>query len=56
MLYDRYPLKLFNRLWPLALEKWDTEAWLPKIHAVEFMGEPQFGGGKPVSPLQVFAV
>lgn len=51
-LYERYPLKLFNRLWPL--EKWDTDAWLPKIHAVEFMGEPQFGGGKPVAPQEVF--
>jgi hypothetical protein len=51
-LYDRYPLKLFNRLWPL--EKWDTDAWLPKIHAVEFIGEPQFGGGKAVPPQEVF--
>ena len=51
-LYDRYPLKLFNRLWPM--EKWDTDAWLPKIHAVEFLGEPQFGGGKPVPPQEVF--
>ena len=51
-LYDRYPLKLFNRLWPL--EKWDTDAMLPKIHAVEFIGEPQYGGGKPVTPQQVF--
>ena len=51
-LYDRYPLKLFNRLWPL--EQWDTDEWLPKIHAVEFLGEPQFGGGKPVPPQEVF--
>ncbi len=51
-LYDRYPLKLFNRLWPL--EKWDTDAWLPRIHAVEFIGEPQFGGGKAVPPQAVF--
>lgn len=51
-LYDRYPIKLFNRLWPF--EKWDTDEWLPKIHAVEFMGEPQFGGGKPVAPQVVF--
>ena len=51
-LYDRYPLKLFNRLWPL--KKWDTDEWLPKIHAVEFIGEPQFGGGKPVPPQEVY--
>ncbi len=51
-LYERYPIKLFNRLWPL--EQWDTDAWLPKIHAVEFIGEPQYGGGKPMSPQEVF--
>lgn len=51
-LYDRYPMKLFNRLWPL--ERWDTDDWLLKIHAVEFIGEPQYGGGKPLSPQEVF--
>lgn len=51
-LYDRYPIKLTNRLWPL--EEWDTDFWLPKIHAVEFLGEPQYGGGRPVPPQEVF--
>lgn len=51
-LYTRYPMKLFNRLWPL--EQWDTDEWLPKIHAVEFLGEPQYGGGRPVAPQEVF--
>lgn len=51
-LYDRYPLKLFNRLSPA--ERWDTDEWLPKIHAVEFLGEPQYGGGRPVAPQEVF--
>ncbi len=51
-LYRRYPMKLFNRLWPL--EQWDTDEWLPKIHAVEFLGEPQYGGGRPVAPQEVF--
>lgn len=51
-LYARYPMKLFNRLWPL--EQWDTDEWLPKIHAVEFLGEPQYGGGRPVAPQEVF--
>ena len=51
-LYDRYPIKLFNRLWPL--EQWDTDALLPRIHAVEFIGEPQYGGGRPVAPQEVF--
>ncbi|MFN9417156.1 MAG: hypothetical protein ACK56W_15710 [Pirellula sp.] len=51
-LYQRYPMKLFNRMWPL--DTWDREKWLPKIHAVEFLGEPQYGGGRPVAPQEVF--
>lgn len=51
-LYARFPIKLCNRMWPL--EEWDTDAWLPKIHAVEFLGEPQYGGGRPVPPQEVF--
>lgn len=50
--YDRWPLKLFNKLDPVSA--YDTDAWLPKIHAVEFLGEPQFGGGRPVPPQEVF--
>jgi hypothetical protein len=51
-LYNRYPLKLFNKLAPIA--EFDTPEWLPKIHAVEFLGEPQYGGGRPVPPQEVF--
>ncbi|XZE22580.1 hypothetical protein SH449x_002516 [Pirellulaceae bacterium SH449] len=51
-LYAKYPMKLFNRMMPL--EKWDSDQWLPHIHAVEFLGEPQFGGGRPVPPQEVF--
>lgn len=51
-LYNRVPLKLFNKLEPLKY--FDTDAWLPKIHAVEFLGEPQYGGGRPVPPQEVF--
>lgn len=51
-LVSRYPLKRFHRLWPL--EEWDTDEWLPTIHAVEFLGEPQYGGGRPVPPQEVF--
>ena len=47
-LYARYPLKYFSRLNPVS--HYDTDALLPRIHAVEFLGEPQYGGGKPVSP------
>lgn len=47
-LYTRYPLKYFNKLDPI--DHYDSEAVLPRIHAVEFLGEPQYGGGKPVAP------
>ena len=50
-LYDRWPLKLFNTLEPATF---DTDEWLPKLHAVEFLGEPQYGGGRPVLPQEVF--
>lgn len=51
-LYDAYPLKRFNRLGDTA--RYDTDAMLPGIHAVEFIGEPQFGGGRPVPPQAVW--
>ena len=47
-LYTRYPLKYFNKLQPFS--HYDTDAMLPRIHAVEFLGEPQYGGGRPVPP------
>jgi len=51
-LYSKYPLKYMNRLQPF--EEYDTDAILPRIHAVEFLGEPQYGGGRPVPPQRVF--
>ena len=51
-LYTRYPLKYFNKLEPF--EHYDTDAMLPRIHAVEFLGEPQYGGGRPVPPVEVW--
>ncbi len=51
-LYDRYPLKYFGAMKPI--ETYDTDAMLPKIHAVEFLGEPQYGGGRPVPPQEVW--
>ena len=51
-LFERYPLKYMNRLQPFT--QYDTDAMLPRIHAVEFLGEPQFGGGKPVPPMEVW--
>ncbi len=47
-LYTRYPLKYFSKLEPI--DHYDSDALLPRIHAVEFLGEPQYGGGKPVPP------
>lgn len=49
-LYTRFPLKYFGGLKPI--EHYDSDALLPRIHAVETLGEPQYGGGKPVPPQQ----
>jgi hypothetical protein len=51
-LYRQYPLKYFNRLEPI--ERYDNPAMLERIHAVEFLGEPQYGGGRPVPPMEVW--
>lgn len=50
-LYDRYPLKRFHKLEDLA--RYGSDALLPQVHGVEFLGEPQYGGGKPVPPMEV---
>ncbi len=47
-LYTRFPLKYFGSLLPI--EHYDSDAILPRIHAVESLGEPQYGGGRPVPP------
>ena len=51
-LFDRYPLKYMNRLQPFA--RYDKDDVLPRVHAVEFLGEPQYGGGRPVPPQEVW--
>lgn len=51
-LYSRYPLKFFHGLTPT--EKYETAEMLRRIHAVEFLGEPQYGGGRPVPPMEVW--
>lgn len=51
-LTERNPLKRFAKLWPT--ETWDNDTQLSKVHAVEFLGEPQYGGGRPVPPQEVF--
>ncbi|MFM7185438.1 MAG: hypothetical protein ACKO4Z_11805 [Planctomycetota bacterium] len=35
-------------------EEYDSDAVLPRIHVVEFLGEPQYGGGRPVPPAEVW--
>jgi hypothetical protein len=47
----RHPFKRFNRL--ADLQRYDRDEMLPSIHAVEFIGEPQYGGGRPVPPQEV---
>lgn len=51
-LYTRYPLKYFNKLQPF--DRYDSDVVLPRVHAVEFLGEPQYGGGRPVPPQEVW--
>ena len=51
-LFDKYPLQYMNRLEPF--QHYDSDKMLPRIHAVEFQGEPQYGGGRPVPPQEVF--
>lgn len=52
VLYNQYPLKYFGAMTPI--ETYDTDMMLPRIHAVEFLGEPQYGGGRPVPPQEVW--
>ncbi|MFZ9982834.1 MAG: hypothetical protein ACO3FI_12465, partial [Cyclobacteriaceae bacterium] len=47
-LYSRYPLKYFGHLKPW--QSYDYDSLLPRLHGVEILGEPQYGGGKPVDP------
>jgi hypothetical protein len=50
--YATLPLRLCNKPQPVA--QFDNDVWLPRVHAVEFLGEPQYGGGRPVPPQEVF--
>ncbi|MFN9047466.1 MAG: hypothetical protein ACK5YC_05005 [Planctomyces sp.] len=52
--YQATPFKRFNRLGDLA--RYDRDELLPTIHAVEFIGEPQYGGGRPVPPQEVHSL
>lgn len=45
------PLEFMSACRPF--EEYDTDAVLPRVHAVEFLGEPQYGGGRPVPPAEV---
>ncbi len=50
--YAKLPIKRFNRLSDRS--RYDNDSMIPTIHAVEFLGEPQYGGGRPVPPQEVF--
>lgn len=50
-LFAKYPIKFFGHLLPW--ERYDRDSLLPRIHGIEFLGEPQYGGGKPVDPQKV---
>ncbi|MFM7207814.1 MAG: hypothetical protein ACKO4T_14220 [Planctomycetaceae bacterium] len=51
-LWSLCPLDMMSACRPF--EEYDTDAVLPRIHAVEFLGEPQYGGGRPVPPAEVW--
>jgi hypothetical protein len=50
--YATLPLRLCNK--PQPVSQFDNDIWLPRVHAVEFLGEPQYGGGRPVLPQEVY--
>jgi hypothetical protein len=50
--FAKLPLKRFNRM--ADRNRYDNDSMLSTIHAVEFLGEPQYGGGRPVPPQEVF--
>ncbi|MFM7521036.1 MAG: phosphatidylinositol-specific phospholipase C/glycerophosphodiester phosphodiesterase family protein [Planctomycetota bacterium] len=50
--YATLPLRLCNK--PQPVSQFDNDRWLPRVHAVEFLGEPQYGGGRPVPPQEVY--
>lgn len=50
-LFSAYPLKYFGHLKPW--HTYDHDSLLSRIHGVEILGEPQYGGGKPVDPQTV---
>lgn len=51
-LFERYPMKYMNRCQPS--ERFESVGTFPRVHAVEFLGEPQYGGGRPVPPMDVW--
>jgi len=53
-MYKRYPLKRFAKM--EQLDRYNREEMLPEIHAVEFIGEPQYGGGRPIPPQEVWSM
>jgi len=50
-LFSIQPLRFFGHLHPW--QRYDLDSLLPRIHGIEFLGEPQYGGGTPVDPQKV---
>lgn len=50
-LYNQYPIKYFGHLKPW--QQFDKDSLLARMHGVEILGEPQYGGGTPVDPQKV---
>lgn len=50
-LFNKFKLRRFNKLDPIDV--YSKPEKLIDVHAVEFLGEPQYGGGKPVPPQTV---
>lgn len=51
-LYEKHPLKYFGPLSPLGA--YDNDSMLLNVHGIECLGEPQYGGGRPVPPQEVW--
>ncbi len=51
-LFNKYKLRRFNKLEPIDV--YSKPEKLIDVHAVEFLGEPQYGGGKPVPPQEIY--
>ncbi|MEY3404816.1 MAG: hypothetical protein RL161_246 [Bacteroidota bacterium] len=50
-LFERFPIKYFGHLLPW--QQFDQDSLLSRMHGIEILGEPQYGGGTPIDPQKV---